>query len=61
MYAKCQESLYQKRESFRLSTVRVSDKLSNVTSTITYSAISAESLRIARASNNPDSFSTSIK
>ena len=37
------------------------DKSSNVPSSIVYSAIGAESLRIARASNNPESFSTPIK
>ena len=37
------------------------DKSSNVTSSIVYSAIDAESLRTARASNNPESFSTAIK
>ena len=37
------------------------DKSSNVPSSIVYSAIGAESLRIARASSNPESFSTAIK
>ena len=37
------------------------DQSSNVPSSIVYSAIVAESLRIARASNNPESFSTAIK
>ena len=37
------------------------DKSSNVPSNIVYSAIGAESLRIAIASNNPESFSTGIK
>ena len=37
------------------------DKSSNIPSSIVYSAIGAESLRIARASNNPESFSTAIK
>ena len=36
-------------------------KSSNVPFSIVYSAIGAESLRIARASNNPESFSTAIK
>ena len=35
--------------------------VSNVPSSIVYSANGAESLRIARASNNPESFSTAIK
>ena len=37
------------------------EKSSNVPSSIVYSAIGAESLRIARASNNPESLSTAIK
>ena len=37
------------------------EKSSDVTSIIVYSANGAESLRIARASNNPESFSTAIK
>ena len=36
----------------------MSDKSSNVPYSIVYSAIGAESLKIARASNNPESFST---
>ena len=36
-------------------------KTCNVPSNIVYSAIGAESLRIARASNNPESFCTAIK
>ena len=53
--------LFDKRDSFPFSIVRMSDKSSNVPSSIVYSAIGAESLRIARASNNPESFSTAIK
>ena len=37
------------------------DKSSNVPSSIVYSAIGAELLRIARASNNPELFSTVVK
>ena len=37
------------------------DNSSNVPSSIVYSAISAEQLRIARASNKPESFSTAVK
>ena len=37
------------------------DKSSNVTSSIVYSAISAESLRIVGASNNTELFSTATK
>ena len=52
---------FDKRDSFPFSIVRMPDKSSNVPSSIVYSAIGAESLRIARASNNPESFSTAIK
>ena len=37
------------------------DKSSNIPSSIVCSAIGAESLRNARASNNPELFSTAIK
>ena len=50
--------LFDKRGSFPFSIIRMPDKSSNVPSSIVYSAIGAESLRIARASNNPESFST---
>ena len=53
--------LFDKIGSFPFSIVRMSDKSSNVPSSIVYSAIGAESLRIARASNNPESFFTAIK
>ena len=53
--------LLDKRDSFPFSIVRISDKSSNIPSSIVYSAIGAESLKIARASNNPESFSTAIK
>ena len=53
--------LFDKRDSFPFSIVRMPDKSSNVPSSIVYSAIGAESLRIARASNKPESFSTAIK
>ena len=53
--------LFDKRDSFPFSIARMPDKSSNVPSVIVYSAIGAESLRIARASNNPKSFSTAIK
>ena len=52
--------LFDKRDSFPFSFVRMPNKSSNVPSSIDYSAIRAESLRIARASNNPESFSTAI-
>ena len=53
--------LFGKRDSFPFSIVRMLDKSSNVPSSIVYSAIGVESLRIARASNNPESLSTAIK
>ena len=52
--------LFDKRDSFPFSIVRMPDKSSNVPSSIVYSAIGAESLRIARTSNNPESFSTKL-
>ena len=53
--------LFDKRDSFPFSIVRMPDKSSNVPSSIVYSAIGAESLRIARASNSPETFSTVIE
>ena len=53
--------LFDKRDSFPFSIFRMPDKSSNIPSSIVYSAIGAESLRIARATNNPESFSTAIK
>ena len=55
--------LFDKRDSFAFSIVRMPDKSSNVPFSIVYSAIGAhaQSLRIPRASNNPESFSTTIK
>ena len=53
--------LFDKRDSFPCSIVIIPDKSSNVPSSIVYSAISAESLVIARASNNSESFSAAIK
>ena len=52
--------LFDKRDSFPFSIVRMPGKSSNVPSSIVYSTIGAESLRIARASNNPESFSTAL-
>ena len=59
--AKFQFSLFDKRDSFPFYIVRMPDKSSNIPSSIVYSAIGAESLRSARASNNPESFSTASK
>ena len=50
-----------KRGSFPFSIVRMPDKPRNVPSSMVYSAIDAESLRIARAINNLESLSTAIK
>ena len=52
--------LFDKRDSFPFSFVRMPDKSSNVSSSIVYSAIGAELVRTARASNNPELFSTAI-
>ena len=49
------------KDSFPFSIFRIPDKSSDVPSSIVYSAIGAGSLRIARASNNPESFSTAIE
>ena len=53
--------LFDKRDSSPFSIARMPEKSSNVPSSVVYSAIGAESLRIARVSNNPASFSTAIK
>ena len=53
--------LFDKRDNFPFSIVRMPYKSSNLPSNIFYSAIGAEALRIARASNNVDAFSSSIK
>ena len=53
--------LFDKRDSFPFSIVTMLDKSINVPSSIVYSAIGAESMRIARASSNPESFCTAIK
>ena len=53
--------LFDKRDSFPFSIVRVPDNSSNIPPSIVYSAIGAESLRIARTSNTPESFSTATK
>ena len=45
--------LFDKRDFFPFSIVRMPDKSSKVPSSIVYSAIDAELLRIARVSNNP--------
>ena len=58
---KFQFGLFDKRDSFPFSTVRMLDKSSNVPSSTVYSAIGVDSLIIASASNNPESFSTAVK
>ena len=52
--------LFNERDSFPFSIVRILDKSSNIPSSKVYSAIGAKSMRTARASNNPESFSTAI-
>ena len=59
--SKEKDELFDKRDSFPLSIVGIPDKSSNVPCSIVYSAIGAESSWTARASNNPESFSTVIK
>ena len=58
---KFQVDLFDKRDSFPFTIVRMPYKSSNIPSNIFYSSICAEALRIARASNNSNSFSSSIK
>ena len=53
--------LFDKRDSFPFSIVRMPGKSSNVPYSIVYSVISTESSRIARAGNKPESFSIAIK
>ena len=53
--------LYDKRDSFPFNIVRMPYKSSNLPSNIFYSAIGAETLRIARASNSTDSFYSAVK
>ena len=54
-------SLFDKRDSFSFSIVRMPDKTSNVSFNIVYSVIVAESLTNSRASNNDDLFFTGVK
>ena len=49
-------SLYDKRDSFPFSIVRMPYKSSNMPSKIFYSTIGAEVLRLGRASSTPDKF-----
>ena len=53
--------LFDKKDSFPFSIVRMPHKSSNIPSSMTYSTIGAKSLRIVGVSNNPESFSTPIK
>ena len=53
--------LFDKRDLYPFSIVRMPVKSNNVPSSIVCSAIGVESSRIVRASNNPESFSTAIK
>ena len=56
-----QVGLFDKRDGFPFAIVRMPYRSSNIPSNMFYSSIGAETLRIARASNNPDCFSLSIK
>jgi len=58
---KFQMGLFDKRDNFKFNIVRMPFKSSNIPSNMFYSAIGAESLRIARASNNSTAFSKAIK
>ena len=53
--------LYDKRDDFNFEIVRMPFKSSNIPSKMFYNTISAESLRIARASSNSINYSNSIK
>ena len=53
--------LFDKRDNFPFSIVRMPYVSSNIPSNIFYSSIGAETLRIARASNYPDAFFSSVK
>ena len=53
--------IFDKRDSFPFSIIRMPDKSSNVPYSIFYSAIGPESLRIAKAANNAAPFPTAIK
>ena len=52
--------LFDKRHSLPFYIVRIPDKSSNVPSSLVYSAIGTESLRIATGSKNPESFTAII-
>ena len=54
-------SLYDKRDDFQFSIVRMPHSISNIPSSIFYSSVGAEVLRIARANSNVDSFLKSTK
>ena len=52
--------LFDKRDAFPFSIVRMPHKSSNIPSSIFYSSIGAEVLRIARVSTNSERFSSSV-
>ena len=54
-------SLYDKRNAFPFSIVKMPHKCSNIPSNIFYAAIGAEILRIARACSDSNGFSISVK
>ena len=53
--------LFDKRDPFPFSNIRIPDNLINASFHRVYSVIGAESLRIVWESHNPESFSTAIK
>ena len=53
--------LFDKRDSFSFSIVRMLDRTSNVSFNIVYSIVVAESLTISRAGNNDELFFTAVK
>ena len=53
--------LFDKRDGFPFTIVRMPYRSSNIRSNMVYSSIGAETLRIASACNNPDCFSLSVK
>ena len=55
-----QVGLFDKRDAFPFSIVRMPYKDSNIPSSIFYSAIGAEVLRIARVSTNSNKFTSSV-
>ena len=53
-YKRWKVGLFNEKDSILFSIVRMPDKSSNVPSSIVYSTIGPASLKIVRASNNPE-------